>query len=170
LWTAVLGWTLVIKERLLLPPRSAGLFGDHMVWADGDPKARTGDELALLGLENKLKVPLERFALHADWVPEDSYGASGPSTPSSSRDDLEPQTGLRRDSESPLYLYKKPIPFDPRGQSCTWRFLERTMEKWWRSEDRPRQRDYYRLTDGDFKEHWVFKDTQGQAFVHGVYA
>ena len=48
------------------------------------------------------------------------------------------------------------------------------MDKWWVSVDsehpRPEQRDYYRLTDGDGRALWAFKDTVGKWYVHGVFA
>lgn len=168
--TSILGWTLVITERLRLPPRSLGLFEPTVFWVDGGktggrPDAQGADELALLQLENKLKVPLESFALRSDWLPEDSYARGAPV---SSDDVGRPLQMLA--AERPLYLYRRPIPFDPKGRSCAWRFVERTMGKWWSDQGRHLQRDYYRLTDGEHKDHWVFKDTQGQAYMHGVYA
>jgi hypothetical protein len=97
----------------------------------------------------------------------------------------------------PLFVHPRPQPFNPRGQSCVWRFLERTMAKWWREEGAdsrrslrelgmtdeaqrelgmtdaarqgPWQRDYYRLTDARHKSYWVYQDSGGRWFSHGVY-
>lgn len=163
LYKAAIGWTLVITERLTLPPRSTGLFGDQDL-----------ELMSLLALENKLRVPLESYALRADWLPEDSYGEQGARGPSFDDACAAQQQSLTCVAmERPLYLYAKPQPFDSQGSSSAWRFQERTMSKWWAplsDKERSLQRDYYRLTDRDQKDLWVFKNGQGHWHVHGVYA
>lgn len=175
LYKAVIGWTLVITERLTLPPRSTGLFGDQAVTVDGrgvcDPEL-----LSLLAMENKLRVPLESYALRADWLPEDSYDAQGSyalaATGFAGVCSAQQRSLTCVAAERPLYLYAKPQSFDSQGASSIWRFQERTMNKWWvgSGAERSLQRDYYRLTDKDQRDLWVFKDGAGQWSVHGVYA
>jgi hypothetical protein len=181
----IAGWELVLAERLTLPARSVGLFGDQLsLGAPGSgARAASFEEMAVLQLENKLPIALEAYDLRSDWLPEDSFHAraadsagfsgsfeaSGPATAESLRSLTA--VALRR----PLYLYRQPRVFKSLGHSSTWRFSERTMAKWWQKARQPRaapdlQRDYYRLTDGEQRVFWVFKDTAEQWFIHGVFA
>ena len=171
----IIGWDLVLTGRLTAVPRSIGLFGER--------EGETGDALALLALENKLPVRLAAYALCEDWLPEDSFTSAAPvggrERPGAASVLTETVRAAGRRSHAavahtrPLYLYRKPTPFDSHGCSSVWRFLERTMAKWWQPHEGARgelQRDYYRLTDGEQRDFWVFKDTRGQWFVHGVFA
>ena len=178
----IVGWELRLEERLVVPPRLAGFFGDV---ATLDPDGRhevvaTAEEMTLLSLENKLKIPLLGYGTRADWTPEDAYAAvaTGKREPR-----LDEMAAIMREAHRqslgalaarrPLYLYKRPSTYDNKGRSSAWEFLERTMAKWWArgsASERELQRDYYRLVDGDGRTLWVFKDTVGRWFVHGVFA
>lgn len=161
----IVGWSLTIDERLRLPARAVGLFGDQ----------QQSEELALLTLENKLKVPLEAYELLADWLPEDSFqrvGIAGAAPPAREADGGQAvPTLMLLGRRRPLFLYKTPHLYDNGGRSTAWEFCERTMSKWWGGKpESTLQRDYYRVLDREMRSFWVFRDTRGQCFVHGLYA
>lgn len=163
----IVSWSLVVDERLSLPPRALTLFDDGV----------GSDALALLHMENRLKIPLEAYELRSDWLPEDSYCRAGLATADGSSAEALPS--LRELARTrPLFLYESPQRFDNVGTSAAWEFRERTAVKWWESaagsssvgRGPMAQRDYYRLTDREQRSYWVYRDTQSQCFVHGVYA
>jgi hypothetical protein len=156
----IVSWTLVVDERLSVPPRALALFDDGV----------GGDALALLHMENRLRIPLEAYELRSDWLPEDSFCKVG--VAASEGATAEAMPSLRELARArPLFLYESPQRFDHGGTSTTWEFRERTAAKWWERGSGPLpQRDYYRLTDRQQRSYWVYRDTQSQCFVHGVYA
>lgn len=73
--------------------------------------------------------------------------------------------------QRPLFLYAEPEPLDSCGHSSGRVFIERTSTKWWRAAtDQGEHRDYYRLFDRTQRSSWVFQDSSGRWFVHGVFA
>src|SRR5690606_32641134 len=77
----IISWQLTITERLTQPPVALGIFGDltGLPWrhvAMGTLATADTEAMELLNLENRLAVPLERFDLRDDWLPEDSYRLS----------------------------------------------------------------------------------------------
>ena len=180
----IISWQLTITERLTQPPTSLGIFGDV---ASADTET-----MEILNMENRLAVDLERFDMREDWLPEDSYRlakdkelyAAGERSQRYSEGDSEDPGALPSlvalASTRPLFLLRKPKLLNQEGRSCAWQFAERTMEKWWRprtdstgaeAEGRALQRDYYRVTGGDQKTYWVYRDSVNpdQSFIHGVY-
>jgi hypothetical protein len=182
----ICGWELVITERLTIPPQSAGLFGD-LITADWSGRAGPDgvDDFAVMRMENRLAVPLDSYELMADWTPEDSFSSAD-----GARQRMEcvimstgEQAASRRSMlavarQRPLYMYREPKLFNNEGHSSLREFCERTMGKWWASArtlmargqgNTAIQRDYYRLTDKDQNRLWVYRDSGGQWFVHGIY-
>jgi hypothetical protein len=175
---AIASWELCITERLTLPRQSLGLFGDQNTVEDGVGHTNH----PLLRLENKLSVPLTAFDLCSDWLPEDSFAPvqKDSSTARGEGDTLTRYAhGLAVSAVSkdrPLFLYREPEPLLESTSSTTTVFNERTMHKWW---DRPQdgssdtekvlQRDYYRMMDRHRRSLWIYRDSQGQQFIHGIY-
>lgn len=176
---AVVGWELRITERLTLPRRSISLFDDHSAVEGEEAHA---DQGYLLRLENKLPIPLIAFDLCPDWLPETSFSEAS-ATKSATTKEVDALTlyahGLAAAAVSerrPLFLYRHPEPLDPQILARTGRFYERTMHKWWGAapthlagEARVLQRDYYRLRDPQSRSLWVYRDSLGQCFIHGIY-
>jgi len=160
----IIAWELSVEECLTMPAQMLDLFG-----------GAASERSDLLQLENRLPVALQAYDLSNDWVPENSYVNS---------DALE----LRLDSElnnaflslcavakkRPMFIYKEPLPLalEAKTFSTLWQFLERTMSKWWGSlsSQTNNQRDYYRFVDNEKRSLWIFKDTLGHWYVHGIFA
>lgn len=163
----IISWTLIIDERLQIPAKGRALFDDGV----------GGNTQALLQLENRLKIPLQAYALRSDWLPEDSF-----CTLDQIREAPMPSESIPSLCEiarrRPLFIYEKPQNFAQEDSAVRWDFCERTAAKWWhltnKSSDQIAQtimqRDYYRLTDRQQRSYWVYRDTQSQCYVHGVYA
>jgi hypothetical protein len=195
----LIGWDLIVKERLTVARRSIGLFGDQATVLEGAalPLRASPDEMSLLQLENKLPIQLAGFKLREDWLPEDSFTDDGVMRQQDSGDEIQAvyQSSLRAVArERPLYLYERPATFAPKGRSSLWQFTESTMSKWWQtgrgaaaspSPAAPKEgsaatanataaaelrRDYYRLTDSDGRALWVYTSGRGQCFIHGIFA
>lgn len=170
----IIGWEILVKEQLVLPPQVVDLFGDTDT-----------DDAALLRLENRLPVKLYHFDLRSDWSPEESYAVYGQDT----TDEQDPTRhslmaiAMRR----PLFLYQKHVPLERRmAQSSLWQFTERTMNKWWKDHGaefssgmnpvpaNPAKgdlaKDYYRYVDEKQRSLWVARGARNQWYVHGIFA
>lgn len=163
----IVGWTLVVDERLQIPAKGRALFDDGV----------GGDAQALLQIENRLRIPLQAYALRSDWLPEDSFCQLG-----QIKDAPMPAESIPSLCEiarkRPLFIYENPQNFAQEDGAVRWEFCERTAAKWWSVAKNPSdqiapstaQRDYYRLTDRQQRSYWVYRDTQSQCYLHGVYA
>ena len=172
----IVGWELVIDERLVLPPFVKDLFGEQ---SDSDTRH-------LLMLENQLSIPLDRYELREDWVPETAFvirsthADEKPSAP-----DREPHStganganGANGASESdesswlpvarsrPFYI-DIPRPLDTEGHSTARIFLERVTGKWWLNTAGASQRDYYAVIDREHRWIWAYRDQGGTWWSHG---
>lgn len=151
----IVSWRLRVLESLRPLPRDRQLFGESSAsWNE------------LLKLENQLDRPLEAYQIVEDWLPEDAFTSLY--TPAVfEREHLPALEHLGR--QRPLFLLQKPQPWNPRGQNI-WNFKERTMDKWWRKQSSG-VRDYYQVLNREQEQIlWVFRDSAGQCFVHGIYA
>ncbi len=159
----LVAWQLEATERLTPSAANRSLFGE----------ADERDE-ALVELENKLRVPLLSYAPRQDWVPEDSQVFAVGKQAQDAAPSPEAEASLDALAATrPLFLYGKPQAFDPKREAYELRFLERTMSKWWHQGGAGKtepSRDYYRATDAQQRSYWVFRDTAGKWFLHGVFA
>lgn len=154
----IISWGLSVTETLRMPTQIMDIFGE-----------RSADEQTLAGLENRVSVPLISYEVTSDHQPEDSYCESG-----SRRQEGGPYENdhfLYLARLRPLFIYKNPKVLT-RHKSSLWCFMERTMNKWWR--DKVNEsclfRDYYQMTDDKNRLLWVFKDSVGRWFIHGIFA
>lgn len=175
---AITSWELCITERLTLPRQSLGLFGDQSTVEDGTSSIQH----QLLCLENKLSIPLTAFNLCSDWLPEDSFAPTLKDT-SIAQVRSDALSRYAHDlataalcKDRPLFLYKEPEPLAEKTRTTTEIFNERTMHKWWdkaqeNSKDIKKvlQRDYYRVIDRHHRSLWIYRDSLGQKFIHGIY-
>lgn len=155
----IVSWEVIILEKLLLTPQAFDLFGE-----------RDNEYEALLQLENRLPIKIKRYDLVCDWNPEDSYKEVSENCKDNSiYKELYPSLislGIKR----PLFIYREPIEIRNKKTLVTDNFLERTMDKWWRSTSfNSRQRDYYCLMDNKKRCFWVFHDTNGKWYIHGIF-
>jgi hypothetical protein len=175
---AIASWELCITERLTLPRQSLGLFGDQSTVEDG----LSPIDHQLLRLENKLSIPLTAFDLRSDWLPEDSF-APVQKDPSIARVDSDAISGYAHSlavsalsKNRPLFLYREPELLVEGTAPKGGIFNERTMHKWWdttqnETSDTKKvlQRDYYRIMDRQHRSLWIYRNSLGQHFVHGIF-
>jgi hypothetical protein len=159
----IVAWELKVLERLIIPAFMADLFD------------RTAASTSLVELENRLGVPLHAYHLKTDWQPEDAYVLLRSTAHDTASQDYLHASLIAAAQHRPLFIFSKPVPYNQKGQSSGWQFLERTMAKWW--EPRPIgdpvpsiQRDYYRMIDPDQRNFWVYKNSLGQWYMHGIFA
>ncbi len=177
---AITNWELCITERLTTPCHMTSLFDDHMSERDEESHATS---MPLLQLENKLSIPLISFALCSDLIPENSF------MDCAQIKNITPvkQDNITRNAHSlassalsihwPLFIYQQPQPIDRKLIPNKVHFKERTMQKWWDSSlsksastsGKSLQRDYYRIKDTEKRCLWIYRDSLGQYFVHGIY-
>lgn len=158
--TPMVSWKLIIEERFFLPPRIMELFED----------THTGDRYdRLLELENRLPVSLDRYVLRQDFLPEESFERRRNETEVSPSDSAQWMAGARH---RPLFIYENPVQYEPDRTHCT-EFIERTQVKWWQqppSDHMNLYRDYYRITGRDQQTRWIYRDKDGNWFLHGIYS
>ncbi|MCX6106361.1 MAG: hypothetical protein NTY08_11090 [Proteobacteria bacterium] len=175
----IVGWELVIDERLVLPPFVKDLFGEQ---SDSDTRH-------LLMLENQLSIPLDRYELREDWVPETAFvtrsthadekpsapdrephstGSSGStgSTGSNGASESDESSWLPVARSRPFYI-DIPRPLDTEGHSTARIFLERVTGKWWLNTAGASQRDYYAVIDREHRWIWAYRDQGGTWWSHG---
>lgn len=158
----IISWELEVKETLKVGALATLLFQEDCE-----------DDEQLLELENKLPIALQAYHSTLNWIPEDSYHKKqSPDLASNFNSDILPEekhclTLLARCR--PLYIYPQPIRFQSNGASGLWKFQERTMDKWWLSYPGNQYRDYYRYVSEE-RSLWVFQNTAGHWYIHGVFA
>ena len=159
----VLAWELRITDSLYLPDVVLDIFGE------GQEKGQELD--VLLRLENELPVHLSRFSPRGDWFPEDSF------TPEhfEAEEIVSETPEIRRSLEAlaeerPLFIRNKPLPIGQLGKKVAVRFLESTMGKWWKAENSAeKERNYFKHIDPEGNAFWVFRNTAGQWYQHGIF-
>lgn len=94
--------------------------------------------------------------------------------------------GAQEAPRRPLRLFARPeraslLQSVPGALHLKWRGAQRAVARaegperiamdWWRHQDPPPARDYYRIEDGDGRRLWLTRDTQtAQWSVQGVFA
>lgn len=158
----IVSWKLCVVGSITVPPVVRDLFGELCQTAS--------EEETLSRLENELPVPLRKFGPCGDWLPEDSYAVQGlcGSDPASSNE----MATLSLDAAAkkrPLYIRRSPLPLPSIGRFDAGEFLESTMDKWWKEEDGNLERDYYRYVDPEGNSGWIFRDSSGKWYQHGIF-
>jgi hypothetical protein len=172
---AIGSWELTVTEKIHWSPVMRDLFGECV---GSDPEMH--DEVdenrwrkmlqhKMQTMENRLPVQLDSYEVNSNWIPGEGYlvGFSD----QDAQDQSSSMTSILEVSKKrPMFLFSRPRPWvQSPNRSSVWEFCERVMEKWWSGGGRFSQRDYYRLQDDDQKSMWVFKDTAGKWYIHGVY-
>jgi hypothetical protein len=159
---SVIGWEIVLSDTLSVPDVIMDIFGETT--------GRGREIEALLRLENELPVGLTRFRSCSDWLPEDSY-RGGPLSGEviSEVPELDPSLTAVAE-ERPLYIRTCPLPLPDLRRETAGRFLESTMDKWWRrGEGTAIERTYFKHIDPDGNAVWVFRDSSGHWYQHGIF-
>lgn len=153
----VRGWSLEVVKRLERPLVQTGLF-----WSDADKKRQL-----LEGIENRVSVPIQRFYLCPDWLPERSYSLAPPIRP------VNPSM-LESANIRPFYIYDKPLAQGGFSSQCQLYFLERITDDSW-GKGFLEERDYFMCIipeenrSSPSKKLWVFKNQFEKWFLHGIF-
>ena len=156
-------WELVLSETLIVPDIFFDIFGEIA--------GKEGDLNILLRLENELPVALNRFESCRDWLPEDSYTCT-----ELGQEEIEsPPSEMQRSldavaEERPLYIRSEPLSLIGMERKRQGRFLESTLNKWWQSpEPAAIERNYFKHVDPDGNATWIFQDSAGNWYQHGIF-
>jgi len=156
-------WELVLSETLIVPDIFFDIFGEMA--------GKEGDLDILLRLENELSVPLNRFASCRDWLPEDSYTCTELDWQETETPLSEMQRSLDAVAEErPLYIRNEPVPLPGIERKRPGRFLESALNKWWQTgEPAAIERHYFKHIDPDGNATWIFQDSAGNWYQHGIF-
>ena len=160
---SVISWKLELSASLIVP--------DIMLDIFGEAGEKDSDMDILLRLENELPVNLIRYTPQSDWLPEDSYLEGNPGTEAVSPPGPEINRSLVAAAEErPLYIRHSPLPLTIEKEYTPAVFLESTMNKWWKEEHTGvLERNYYKQIDPDGNSVWVFRDSLGHWYQHGIF-
>jgi len=188
----IVSWAVSISERLVLPDQLVNLFADSQgatgETGEAGQAGQAGSasntrllsliakEKELLEIENRLPVILESYELRHDTLPEDSYAVFNRKESYEVETKVVPTLAAQAQNR-PLFIYREPLALDDARNSVLGAFTERTLDKWWRSNEdskkRPLQRDYYRMITKEQKALWVFRDNAKHSesfYIHGIFA
>lgn len=159
----ICNWELVLSETLVIPNICFDIFGDI---AGGE-----GELEILRRLENELPVSLNRFSGCRDWLPEDSYSSRSLAWAEAPEDPSEMQRSLDAVAEArPLYIRSNPLPLENEGPKGGGRFLENTLDKWWKKGGVVHtERSYFKHVDADGNATWIYRDSSGEWYEHGIF-
>ena len=160
----IVGWKLIVSRRIAIPTQRRGLFiSEAMIRSE---EIRT--------LENRLPLPLTRYNLCADWLPEKSFYTS--------EDFFENYEELPLGSTMatlgkmrPLFIFKKPLLQGQHLEGGKRFFLERMSDSTWKQAEQE-ERDYYLWLKPEEKKPqevqklWVFCTQKGNWYLHGIFA
>ena len=153
----ITSWTITITSSMVSSAKFTDIF-------DTDHKDITN----LQNLENQLPIPLISYYISEDWLPEKTI--SSKPIQGIVEDTPHKNILINASRNRPLFILKN---FQDMGASVTsalWRFQERVMDKWWQQNQKNLQRDYYIMVDEQHRHLWVFKDSSGKWFIHGIFA
>jgi len=153
---AVVAWELEIEERFTCPERNLELFD----WIGSGHRDRD----KVKDMENQLPIPLQRYELRRDFLPEASFETYREYRPA--REDMAPWLEAAR--HRPLFIHRVPkkVAEPPRRHQ----FLERVQVKWWQGAPGPNlNREYYRVW-GAGRCRWMYRDQLGEWYEHGTYS
>ena len=121
----IISWKIMLSASLIIPDIFYNIFGEI---------SEQGSDIdILLRLENELPVRLKRFTPQKDWLPEDSYTSEAPVQNGEEVPASEIDRSLEVVAEDrPLYIRRQPLPLERAQKTGKDRFLESTMNKWWR--------------------------------------
>lgn len=156
-------WELHLSETLIVPDIFFDIFGEI--------SEKEGDLDILLRLENELPVALNRFSSCRDWLPEDSYSCTELAREETENHSSEMQRSLDAVAEErPLYIRNEPLSLVGVEPQIRGRFLESTLSKWWQKGGPAAiERNYFKHVDPDGNATWIFQDSAGNWYQHGIF-
>jgi hypothetical protein len=162
LFVASIGsWDLEVTERMVLPPRVFDLFGNV---------ERCDYEISRL--ENSLPLALKSYGVTSHWIPEESFCSSHDGAGTINQIDAQEQLHSLwlTASTRPLFIYKDPIAMEISNYRDQRVFLERISDRWWMCDTSSfAHRDYYKIYGLRREALWAYQ-SNGQWFLHGVFA
>ena len=154
-----ISWQLEITQHLHLPQIVLDMFESEKPGASYK---------RILDLQNCLPKALEHYVITPDFVPDQLFRKSAPG------DRLDYGFSLKQwidvDLPRPLFYYRQPVSLQTTSIQSR-RFLERTAYNWWQSENsRDLVRDYFLLKNTQDQYIWVYRNSAGEWYQHGIYS
>ncbi len=172
-----IAWELEINERRYNMPTQMG--GEGGLLASPQERQQKERYQELQALENLLPYTLKQYHPCPSWLPETSFRCSQTSAHKKTEPEHKAQSGfMRSESQRPAFMYPEPqkITIDP--QAFHLKPLERVGAPWWlgnipsanKTVVDTSDRQYFRWESPDGKSYWVYQNTRGKWFVHGIFA
>ena len=153
-------WRIEINERLYISPQIMELISTK----DGGL-----DYEGILDLQNKIPLPIESYIIVPDFIPDLSFRSHEVGS-NDSEYNFSLNQWIEASFNRPFFYYRNPLPINS-PLELKLKFLERTSNDWWVSENlRDVTKDYYLLEDREGKFIWVFRDNSGAWYKHGIYS
>lgn len=153
-----IGWQLEIEHILHMPQFVLDMFEKD--------RADAGYE-RILDLQNCLPEAMEHYAIKPDFVPDQLFEEIQPG------DVRDYDFSLKQWSDielaRPLFYYARPLVLEKTATESV-KFLERTACNWWQSENsEDLARDYFILKNTRGQYLWVYRNSAGRWYQHGIY-
>jgi len=153
-----ISWQVEIRQRLHMPQLVLDMFAAEKPGAGYD---------SILDLQNCLPKAMEHYAIRPDFVPEQLFSSIAPG------DDPDYGFSLKQWGDvvlpRPLFYYPEPLPMEALQQRGA-RFLERTAQNWWCNENTDDLvRDYFLIKNTQGQYLWVYRNSAGEWYQHGIY-
>jgi hypothetical protein len=151
---ALIGWEVIVTHTLHDIPVEWNFLSD---------RSEAGDAQQILEMANKLPLALERYQSAPSFYPE----CSGTSLSCDHKNE-DSFFWLQGAKKQPLFIFSPAIAFTPE-KFHRKTFLERSSSLWWQGEVDEGERNYY-IFEENKKLYWVYQDSNGEWFKHGLFS
>lgn len=152
-------WQLEISHILRMPQIIQDMF---------DMEKSAGCYERILDLQNCLPNAIEHYAIRPDFVSDQLFEHAD--IGAARHYDFSLQQWADVDLQRPLFYYTQPLILEKK-QCAGARFIERTACNWWRSENsKDLVRDYFILENTQGQYIWVYRNSAGEWYQHGIYS
>lgn len=153
-------WKVEINERLYISPKTMELISTE--------NSRLNYE-GVLDLQNKIPLPIESYVVVPDFTADLSFRPEelGGNTV---KYDFSLSQWIEASFNRPFFYYRTPLPITS-PQKSKPKFLERTSNDWWADENlMDITKDYFLVEDREGRFIWVFRNSSGVWYKHGIYS
>jgi hypothetical protein len=154
------GWKVEINECLYISPQTMELISTENSGLNYE---------GVLDLQNKIPLPIESYVVLPDFVPDLSFRSEelGGNT---FKYDFSLNQWIEASFNRPFFYYRNPLPITS-PLELKLKFLERTSNDWWTSENlMDMTKDYFLVEDREGRFIWVFRNSSGVWYKHGIYS
>jgi hypothetical protein len=153
-------WKVEINERLYISPQTMELISNENSWLNYE---------GVLDLQNKIPLPIESYVVVPDFTADLSFRSHGVGV-NQGEYDFSLNQWIEASFNRPFFYYRTPLPITSPPESKP-KFLERTSNDWWASENlMDITKDYFLVEDREGRFIWVFRNSSGVWYKHGIYS